>query len=58
MKNCVRDLAYEAIQTNQKQVALQGMWEQIFAEMVRSAVIDMWDPQAYMKKCLEELEKR
>ena len=53
----VVDLAKDAVLADQKRAALRSVWPQVLREMVQTAVIDMWDSTAYMKKCLEELEK-
>ena len=38
-----------------KQAQLQKLWSQLLYDVVHSAVLDMWDTQAYAKKCLEEV---
>ena len=53
----VQDLAKDAVLADQKRTALRKIWPQVLEEMVQNAIIDMWDSPAYMKKCLEELEK-
>ena len=53
----VKELTTTAIHTEQKESVLQRLWPQILNDMVRSAVIDMYDTQGYAKKALEELEK-
>ena len=57
VKSYVKDLTKSAIHADQKHVKLQQMWPQIFAELIRNAVMDMWDTQAYMKKCMDDLDK-
>ena len=47
----------EAMQTEQKQGALQRLWPQIMTEMVQTAVLEMSDIDKYRKKCIDELEK-
>ena len=42
---------------NQKRANLRQMWPSILHDMVQAAVLDMWDSKAYMKRCMEELEK-
>ena len=57
VRHYVKELTYDAIQSNQKQTALRTLWPQILTDMVHSAIDDMWDSNNYMKKCLEQLEK-
>lgn len=53
----IKELTVEAINVDKKRVALRRLWPAILEDMVHTAVIDMWDKTAYMKRCLEELEK-
>ena len=57
VRKYVHQLTQEAMQTEQKQSALQRLWPQIVTDMVRTAVLDMSDIDKYRKKCMEDLEK-
>jgi hypothetical protein len=46
------NLLEEAVIADQYRSALASDWPAILAEFVRKAVIDMWDRNAYMKRCL------
>ena len=52
----LNSLAKDTIVADQKQASMMQAWPQIFTEMVRNATVEMWDSNAYMKKCLQELE--
>lgn len=45
--NYISHLATQAIKMEQRQVALEELWPEIFAEMVQEAVSEMWDIDAY-----------
>lgn len=53
----MNEMTKEVVFTDRKQNELNKIWPQIFYEMVYSAVSEMSDPQSYMKRCMEELEK-
>ena len=57
VKNLLQTLTQDAIYADQKHAALAINWTNILAEMVRSAVVDMWDRSSYQKRCLEQLDK-
>ncbi len=40
---------------DQKRNALRKIWSQVLLEMVHTAVVEMWDSQAYQKKCMEQV---
>lgn len=57
VRGYVKDLARAAIENYDRQAALQQVWPQVLAELVHSAVRDMWDSSAYAKRCLQQIEK-
>ena len=57
MKSYMAELTKDSILSDQKQSLVQTMWPQILSELVHNCLIDMCDSPAYMKKCMEELEK-
>ncbi len=50
-------MTQEAIAVDKKRNALQKLWSQVFEELIQTAVIEMWDNQAYMKMCMDDIEK-
>ena len=53
----ITELSKEAILVDHKKNNLRKIWNQLFMEMVQTAVVEMFDSQTYMKHCYEELEK-
>lgn len=53
----VTDICKEAQQVEQKLAALVKLWPEVLRKLVEDSVVDMWDDDAYMKKCMDELER-
>ncbi|XP_002722130.2 leucine-rich repeat-containing protein 49 isoform X1 [Oryctolagus cuniculus] len=51
----VEDLVKGATEINMKNEALQKLWPQMFIELVRDAVMEIRDKNAYMKLCLQQI---
>ncbi|XP_047593686.1 leucine-rich repeat-containing protein 49 isoform X4 [Lutra lutra] len=54
-KMYMEDLVKEATEINMKNEALQKLWPQMFIELVRDAVIEIRNKNAYMKLCLQQI---
>ncbi|XP_075391627.1 leucine-rich repeat-containing protein 49 isoform X2 [Tenrec ecaudatus] len=54
-KMYIEDLVKEAMEVNMKHEALQKLWPQMFIELVRDAVMEIRNKNAYMKLCLQQL---
>ncbi|XP_004712070.1 leucine-rich repeat-containing protein 49 [Echinops telfairi] len=54
-KMYIDDLVKEAMEINMKHEALQKLWPQMFIELVRDAVMEIRNKNAYMKLCLQQL---
>jgi len=50
--NLCSGLLEDAIFAGQYRSTLVSEWSSILGEFVRKAVVDMWDRNAYMKRCL------
>jgi len=46
----VAKLSQEASKIAQKRARLLELWPNIFVEMVKDAVVEMWDMEAYVKR--------
>ncbi|NXH15493.1 LRC49 protein, partial [Bucco capensis] len=51
----MENLAKEAAAINLKKESLQKLWPQLFIELVRDAVIEIRNKNAYMKLCLQRI---
>ncbi|XP_053127968.1 leucine-rich repeat-containing protein 49 [Hemicordylus capensis] len=51
----IHDLVKEAADINMKNESLQKLWPQLFIELVRDAVIEIRNKDAYMKLCLQRI---
>jgi leucine-rich repeat-containing protein 49 len=51
VKSVLHSLTADATLINRRRAALSSDWPSILSDLVRSAVIDMWDHHAYAKHC-------
>ena len=56
-KSLVADLSKQASIIADKQARLHEMWPSIFVDIVKEAVVDMWDLEGYVKKQQKQFDE-